>query len=321
MEDKFNQIDKEIKKAKKILLLTHKAPDGDAISSVLAFNRYLKRKKKKVFIWLPSILKFLSFLPGFEDIKKPPFSLKEELFDLIIVLDYAEKKRIEVSPQFFLNPSKIISIDHHPGKGKIGKIKLNFTKAVATTEILYYFLKYKKEKIDKEMATIILAGILTDTVGFSFGNKKTEEIIKDLLEKGAEFFRLVRSYRELSLGRARLLAKMILRIKKDERLNLIYSWLSCSDFKKEKEKMIFDSPPIFPDFLSLIKEAEIFLLFNKRKKRKLKVSLRSRNEIDVSKIAKKFGGGGHKKASGFTVLNKKIPEILEEIKEELKQKK
>lgn len=331
IKKKFNQVKKEIAKSKNILLLAHHAPDGDAIGSLLALNLYLKIKKKKVCVYAPGCPKFLNFLYGFDKIQKK-LSKNSEYFDLVFILDYADKDRIGIPPNFSLDSKKIISIDHHSKGRKIGDFKILSPKASSVCEILYYFFETVGGKIDKKMATLILAGILTDTVGFSFASKATEKVIGELIKKGGEVSKIMRNYHHLSIFRARLLSKMIFRIKQDKDLSLIHSWLSFSDFsseekfRKEKEhsskkrESYFQEPPIFSDFLPCIGEAEIYLFLTKQKKGKIKGGLRSHDGIDVASIAEKFGGGGHKCAAGFKIKGT-ISGVLKKVKKELRERK
>lgn len=312
----FKNIKEEIDKAKNILFLTHRAPDGDAIGSVLALNLYLKKQKKNTYIYILGAPRFLNFLPYFEEIKTK--SPKHQDFDLIFSLDYAGEERLEKPFHFFLDKRKIISIDHHPEGKIIGKIKLILPFASSTSEILYYLLDSIKAKIDKNIATCLLAGILTDTGGFSFASQNSERVVGKLLKEGAELSKIMERYNSFSLSRARILAKMISRIKRDEDFEMLWSWLSFDDFKREKERSFLQEPPIFPDFLSRIDKAKVYLFMIEYKNGRVKGSLRSRQGVDVSKISQSLGGGGHKSASGFKTTGT-IKEVLEKVKRELKK--
>ena len=312
----FKYIQEEVDKAKNILLLTHRAPDGDAIGSVLALNLYLKKRRKDTYIFILGAPHFLNFLPYFGEIKTK--SPKRKDFDLIFALDYAGEERIEKPPHFLFDERKVISIDHHPEGRIIGKIKLIIPLASSTSEILYYFLKSTKTEIDKSIAICLLAGILTDTGGFSFVLPDSERVVGELLKRDAQLSRIMGRYNSFPLSRARILAKMISRIKREKDSDMLWSWLSFEDFKKEKERSFLQEPPIFPDFFSRIDKAKVYLFLIQYKNGRVKGSLRSRQGIDVSKIAQKFGGGGHRSASGFKTPGT-IKEVLRKVKRELVQ--
>ncbi|MCD6094737.1 DHH family phosphoesterase [bacterium] len=325
LKKKFEKIKKEISRAKRILILTHRAPDGDAIGSVLSLGLFLKRKKKKPYIYALQLPQSLSFLPGFAQIKK---KLLQNRFDLIFILDCPRKDRLEVPQDFSINPQKVISIDHHLKQGQFGNINIIVPNACSVCEILYWFFCYLGVKIDKKIATCLLCGVFTDSGGFSWLEKGALETIRDLIDLGADLPQIARSYNYISLSRAKLLAKMIERIEKDEKLNLIYSWLKISDFKEGKGESIFSEPPVFPDFLSQIGNADVYLLLLEHKNNKIKANLRSHRNIgkrlkcsvNVAEIAERFGGGGHKCAAGFKVKGT-IPEVLKRVKNELKKLK
>jgi len=315
--EKIKKIEKLIKKAKNILILTHKAPDGDAISSSLALYFYLRKKGKTPYLYLIQLPKFLSFLPFFEKISsKPP---KNDDFDLIFALDYAETHRLALWEGFTLKEERLITIDHHPIEKLIGKIKLADSTASSTCEVLYFWFKKRKFKISSKLATLLLCGIYTDSVAFSRLSTSKRKIIGELILKGGEIERISKAYSSIALSRAKLLATMIKRIKEIKPYGIIYSWLSKEDFKKEKEKIFLQDPPVFPDFLSQIGEAKIYVLLIQQGREKVKVSLRGQDpRIDLSKIAEEFGGGGHPLASGFKTEGK-ISEIWEILQERLKK--
>ena len=237
LNQKFEQIKKEISKSKRILILAHRAPDGDAIGSMLALSLYLKRQKKKTCVFAHQVPSFLDFLPGYDKIQKK--KLENNNFDLIFALDYASEERLEIPQGFQLLQEKVITIDHHlrmSGK-KIGKIKLIDSSASSVCEILYFFFKFLKIKIDKDLATTLLTGILTDTVGFSRVNQETrkvEKIIADLISSGGQLFKIMAAYQHLDIDRGKILTKLLERAEKDEELNLIHSYLLLSDFEAKK---------------------------------------------------------------------------------------
>lgn len=323
---KFKKLEEEIKKAKKILLLTHRAPDGDAIGSLLALNLYLREKKKRTYLFSSSLPKHLEFLPGYAKIQKT-FPKKND-FDLIIAIDYADAKRIDVPCKFEIDDRKVISIDHHlllSGK-KIGKIKIIDSSASSVSEILYYFFEKTEEEITRDIATCLLMGIFSDTIAFSRLKEKSRKALAGLLEKEGDIASVSVNYSQMSFSQGKILQLVLERLKKYDKIGLIYSWLSFKDFKeikksfgeKEKSELYLQEPPVFPDFISHVGNAKIYLFLVEFKNGKIKGSLRSDERINVAKIAERFGGGGHKEASGFFTRGT-IQETLKEIKNECKK--
>jgi phosphoesterase RecJ-like protein len=328
MKEKYKKIDLEIKRAKKILILTHRAPDGDAIGSVLALNIYLKKQRKNTYVYSSSVPNYLGFLPNYDLInKKPP---QKDDFDLIFALDYADAKRIDLPPNFEMDKKRLISIDHHISGERVGKICAIGATASSVSEMLYDFFKYKKIKIDKNISNCLLTGIFTDTVGFSRldNAKNTKNAVADLLKGGANIKAISANYHKLSFLQAKILERMLQRSEYDKKLNFIYSWISYKDFselnkslnKDKKQKELFlQEPPIFPDFLAKIGTANVYALFIELKKEKIKASLRS-SGVDVAIIAEKFKGGGHKEASGFFTKGS-VSGAVKKVKRELKKAK
>lgn len=315
---KFQKLERKIKKSKRVLLLAHKAPDGDAIGSLLALNLFLKRRGKETFIYELQVPRFLSFLPGYEEIqKRGAQKIKEEDFDLIFALDYATPDRIEKPPSLKLNKNKVVSIDHHQRGERVGDIKIVNSQFSSTAEVIYNFLSYLNFKIDKKIATCILSSIYTDSGAFSWVKGISLPIVGELLEKGVDLSTISKNYNSLSFSRARLLSKLIDRLEVDEDLGFVYSYLKMSDFKREKEDQYLEEPPIFPDLLSWIGDAKAYALLLERKN-SIKVSFRSDRNTNVGIIAEKFGGGGHKFAAGFKTQGS-ISKVIEEIKKELKK--
>jgi len=321
---KFKELAKKIKKAKNILLLSHVASDGDAIGSLLAMNLFLKKQKKNTYIYSKDSPKFLNFLPGYEKIKRKIPNIE---FDLVIALDYSSEERIAIPQEFKIPLKKTITIDHHFNGKRIGELRIIDKDASSTCEMLYFLFKELKFKINKDLATIILAGILTDTVGFSRTNQnfeKVEKIIGDLLLSGAKLFKIMEAYNHFDFNKAKAVEKLLERVKKDEKLNLIYSYFLFSDFKDLK--INFTEPPVFPDFLAKVGDANFYAFLTEQKNGKIKISLRScikedskiAKKVNLARLSEKFGGGGHKVAAGFKIKGT-IDSALNRFKKELRK--
>jgi len=164
------KIHEELKKSKNTLIVSHKNPDGDTLSSACALMQYLRNlgKNHAAFCSTP-IAKSLAFLPHVEYFAHDPFIFKNHFFDVIVVVDSGDLlyagidehiKNLEYSPI-------IINIDHHPTNKHYGHHNLVLPEAASTTEILYNFFRINEIKLDKHIATCLLTGIVTDTGHFS----------------------------------------------------------------------------------------------------------------------------------------------------------
>jgi len=306
---------KIVERGKKFLIVTHRGPDGDAIASSLALNLFLKNQKKKSVVFIPQLPKYLRFLPGFNEIIKKEKKIKENNFDAIFAIDYASKERILFPSNIQIREDQIITLDHHLEGETIGKLKIVDPEASGVAEILYLIFKRLKVKIDKNLATCLLTGIFSDSVHFVFLPRKSLKVVRALWKK-ADFQKMIYFSERLSFSQAKILGKILERMEYDKNLSLIYSWLSNMEIKTKNNETHLNEPPFFPDFLSKIEGAEIYLFLNQRENGQVKASLRSRGDFDVSKIAKKFGGGGHKKAAAFKIKGD-LFEILEKVKKEI----
>ncbi len=162
ISEQFQRVNELLKGAQNIFITSHESPDADAVGSILAMSFALDRQNFKNFIYLPDEApQYLSFLPGFEKLKKeiPSFD-----FDLLVCLDYGDFERLKL-PQNF-SEKKIITLDHHLASEQKGNIKIINPELSSTAEIIYLWLTESGLEIDKEIATCLLAGIISDTGGF-----------------------------------------------------------------------------------------------------------------------------------------------------------
>jgi len=314
-EKEIGLFKKEVEKGRKFLIVTHRGPDGDAVASSLALNLFLKNQKKKSVIFIPQVPKYLKFLPGFDEIQRKDKKVKGGDFDIIFALDYASKERIAFPSGVQIKEDQIITLDHHLEGKTVGKLKIIDPEASGVAEILYLIFKRLKVKIDKDLATCLLTGIFSDSVHFTFLPKKSFRVVRALWKR-ADFQKMIYFSERLSFSQAKILGKILERMEYDKNLSLIYSWILSDEIKMKNDETHLNEPPFFPDFISKIEGAEIYLFLTQRENGQVKASLRSRGDFDVSKIAKKFGGGGHKKAAAFKIKGD-LFEILEKVKKEI----
>ena len=300
----FKEIDKLLRGAGKITIASHENPDPDAVASVLALHLFFKKKKIKSFPYLPDgPPKNLSFLPGFFDIKNVlPVSS-----DILFCLDYGDFKRLRIPDNFFKKTSpKIITIDHHLEGDQKGLIKILDIKASSTSEIIYQWLLYENFEIDRDVASCILAGIFSDSGGFRHvsTNSETFRTVAQLLSKGVSLDKIVRSTlafhpasKRYDAGRAWGL--VLNRITLDKRTGLAYSWISSQELKDFKTKTgDFDG---ITNLISAGSPISLGLFLTEHRPGQMKGSLRSEPSggVDVARIARAMGGGGHSYAAGF----------------------
>ena len=179
----FKQIEKIIKRAKRILVATHQGPDGDAIGSLLVLGFYFKKIKKQHYLLCVSgVPHSLKFMPGSKSIKSKHPKIK---FDLIIALDCGQKNRMGLDDYFRKYPdTPILIFDHHPIGGQGGNFGIISPEASSVCELIYDYFKTIKIKIDKKIAYCLAVGILSDTGFFKHTSKpRPLKIIIELMEK------------------------------------------------------------------------------------------------------------------------------------------
>lgn len=315
--EESTQILKEIKKAKKILVNCHRSPDADGVGSSLALYLALKKMGKEVKVVCPSNLredlKFLLHSEVIEKINFKKFDFKD--YDLFFCLDSAGPNMVTGDEHIPLPKIPIILIDHHKTNPKFGKINMVDSKVSSTAEIIYLIFEDWKVKIDKDIATLLFSGILSDTGIFQYPGVtgRTFKIAEVLMEKGADkdeiIFRLARSY---SFKEVKLWGEILARIKKDESYKFVWSAVPHEIYEKySKPEGTKESAANL--FAPIINDTDFGMVMVEETKGTTTVSLRSRTGFDVSKIALALGGGGHNNAAGGKVSGLSFDEAVEKI--------
>jgi phosphoesterase RecJ-like protein len=328
MKDKFLQIRNIIENHDNFLLTTHLLPDGDAIGSELALAEYLKKKSKNVFIInhssTPDYLEFLDkykhILTFRHDVDKNSGIIKNS--EVIFLVDTNEFSRTKSMEKYLLNSNALkICIDHHLDlKESVFDAFISNTEYPATSQILYDFIcDDDSDFIDEYVAVNLYAGIMTDTGSFRYPrtNERTFIICSSLIRKGADpvkIFDII--YSNSPKNKILLLARFINSFKFYYDDRLIIGVVTQSDF--DKFKLEVQDIEGFSSFTMTIKNVGIGILLVELND-KIKVSLRSKGNINVNVLAKKIGGGGHKNAAGATVTNMNLETLLNFIIENSKE--
>jgi phosphoesterase RecJ-like protein len=301
-----NKVIAKIKKSENILLLTHENPDGDALGSILALSMSLKKINKKInAVCTDDIPTPFLFLPNISEVKKD-FLLGD--YDLVIILDCGDLKRTGFADrlkEFSLHKRKIINIDHHPKNDlhRISAINMIDYHASSTSEIIYRLITEMKIEIDSDISTCLLCGLYTDTGAFRHSNTTPTvlEISSILLKHGG---RLKKISENISNGKTisalKLWGVAFSRIQKNEKLGLVSSFVTQKDI--ENCSATLNDLAGVVNMINSIPSTNAAILFSETEDGKIKASLRTESDkVDVSRLAKVFGGGGLKKASGFTI--------------------
>lgn len=292
-----------LKAAKRILIGTHEHPDGDALGSSLAFYHVLKGQGKEVTIYVPDpAADFYSFLPGLDVITntKPTDT---STYDVILLLDYTQLYRTHLEEEVQKHP-QTICIDHHYDNPKQTKLNLVVPKAAATAQIIYEFFQMAQLDISADVATCLLTGIFTDTGSFMHDSVTPDilDIASTLMNKGARLSHIAHeTYQKKDLSGLKIWGRALSRILTNEETGASVAVITLQDL--EECQATLDDLSGVVNLLNTLPNTKYAMLLVEHEPGKIKGSLRSEphKNVDVSKIAKRLGGGGHKLASGFEV--------------------
>jgi bifunctional oligoribonuclease and PAP phosphatase NrnA len=303
------QIYQQLRGAQKILIISHRNPDGDTLGSNLALNHYLQKQHKEVVSFCPDPLpEFLKFLPQSQTITNDHrvFTAK---YDVLITVDCADKKMtmaenlIAVLPRGFT----FINIDHHISNTHYGDTNLVLSTASSTAEIIYELFHDWNISWDTDLATDLACGLITDTGGLKNPATSYQTImaVADLISKGANLQNIIKTtLQEIELDRLRLFGRALERLTKVEKYNLVYTWITKQDLlESDSDESATEG---ISNFLHILNEGKVILVLKESGDGDIKGSLRTTSNIDLTKLAGFFGGGGHKKAAGFSLSGRLV---------------
>ena len=306
-----------IKNSNNIFLCSHVQPDGDNLGSTLALAMAIKKINKEVKVLkVDNIPLVFEFLPKVNMIKE--YDLNQNI-DLFISLDSSDTERLGSGKEFLQKAKKVINIDHHITNDNFGDINIVSPSSSSTAEVVYKLIKHMGVNIDKDMATCLYTGISTDTGRFMHSNTtyETHLIAADLIKIGIDLNKInMNIYQSKSIERIRLLIDSLSNLKLHLNGKIGMSIVTLEMLESNKASM--DDAGGIVSFITDIDCIEVACLLKEINHKEVKISLRSKNELDVSRIATKFNGGGHKKAAGCTIyegVNDAKEMILKEILE------
>ena len=299
----------QVNRSNHILIASHSDPDGDAVGSLLALGLALSKIGKKTTLYnkstIPAVYRFLPAVKRIvHRVKKP------NCYDTAFVLDCGDISRLGPDWESIGKIGCIINMDHHITNTGFGDIQCVDTEACATSEIIYRLIIEFGIAIDRQIATCIYTGILTDTGSFRFSNTNQAAfaISREMADIGVEPYDIAQQvFGTYSLGRIKL-------------LNLALNSIEISDNGKLSimtvTKRMLDMTGTHPEdvdglinYARRIQDVKVAALIQEPKngsiesqqRRKYHVSLRSDGSVDVAAIASAFGGGGHYSAAGFQI--------------------
>ncbi len=294
-----HEIGKIIKEKSSFLVVTHKNPDGDAIGSSFALYNVLKELGKTVYLEIPTKPAYIyDFLDDYNAVE---ITTNSKDVEVILALDSAEMHRCGLDKEY-VKDKLLINIDHHKTNPGFGNINLIEPEAAAVGCIVYDILKSNGLPITKKTAEYLYLSILTDTGSFRYSSTspKTFKVAADLLEKGVEPWYIASNVYEREKPETYKLLSLTLdtlELHLSGKLALLYTTQDM--FKRTNTTA--DNTESFVNFARSIRGVEVGVFLREDEPNVFKISIRSRGSVDVSEVAARFEGGGHKNAAGGTL--------------------
>ncbi|GAB4160062.1 MAG: DHHA1 domain-containing protein [Planctomycetaceae bacterium] len=286
------------------VLSSHVRPDADALGSELAVAALLEAMGKSVRIVNPSATPdHLLFLDPEGLVQKlGDGNSPEELMktDVHMVLDTSAWAQLQgIGDILKRTQAQKVVIDHHVSSDDLGAVEFKDTTAEATGSIIYHMATSLGYELPEKAATPLYAAIATDTGWFRFPSttSQTMRTAGDLIDLGARphlIYQLL--YEQYSLARIRLTGRVLSRVTVSDDGKLAYTWVSQTDFKETNSRPV-DTEDLVNECLRIEGTRGAFIAIEQMNQR-IKVSFRSRTDLNVAKVAEEFGGGGHKQAAG-----------------------
>ena len=291
----LKKIVEKINSSKSFLITAHMNLEGDALGSELAAYILLKKLKKRVVIYnndpTPAIYKFLPFNRVIKN------NIAEDKFDAALVLDCSDVSRAGKVKDSLSKAKCIINIDHHISNTNFGDI--NWVEPYSSSAAQMIYLLCEKFKVmDKNIALCLYTGIFTDTGNFTYANtdSQTHKVVASLMKYNLHPHKIYGIIHSLCApADLNFIGRIISSLKFDSRRKICWATIT-----KWQDKS-YDLTEVVFSIMRLLKDPEILLLFKKVGRHRTRVNFRSQGRVDVNRIAKFFGGGGHKNASGTTI--------------------
>jgi phosphoesterase RecJ-like protein len=304
-ETDFDATVEALRSHDRFLVTTHENPDGDALGSLLAMKLGLEQLGKDAKMALVTEAP----LPGeyaFMQLDGLERTLPDDSDSRVLVaVDCANESRLGPDPEVLQHAPLVLDIDHHHDNSRFGDVNLIVPDASSTGEIVFDLFERLGVEITPEIAEPLYIALVTDTGRFQYTNTtpKALRLAATLMESGANVHRIFQGvYESVQFAKLKLLARALQRAEIYEGGRLVISHLLRTDFGEVGAAEPYSEGII--DYLRAVEGADMAVLIREPPRGSgptRRISLRaSTDELDVSKIAREFGGGGHRQAAGFS---------------------
>jgi bifunctional oligoribonuclease and PAP phosphatase NrnA len=292
-------------RARSVAIACHVNPDGDALGAVLGSSLALRKLKKQTYAsWGTTPVRVppaYEFLPGADTLVQPGEVPDCEVF---LALDCGAADRLGELESKAAQSRVVVNVDHHVGNDCFGTLNVVVPTASSTAELMTRLLVDAGVELDRDIATCLYAGIVTDTGCFQYSST-TPDVLRlaaDLLSHGVPATAIAQQvFESAPFGYLKLVGRVLDRAVLHEDERFVYSWITKGDLADtgvaadETEKLI--------DLVRATGAADVAAIFKEQPDGAFRVSLRSKGGASVGAIARANGGGGHELAAGFTASN------------------
>jgi phosphoesterase RecJ-like protein len=283
--------------ARRILLVTHVAPDGDAVGSLLGLGWLLRDQGKDLTLACEDpVPENAEWLPGSSDIVQRATGA----YDLVISLDCSDQRRMGWVYTEDMVALPLINIDHHVTNTRFGSVNWVDPSSVATAQMILSLVDTLEWALNDTVATCLLHGLVTDTQSFRTPNVDAAALqaALRLMEAGACLSDITwRAFGQRSLAAIRLWGQAIDRLQLRDGV----LWTEITQAMRQSWALDEDAESGLTNFLAGVREACMVLVFAERDNGIVDVGMRARPGLDVAQVALSLGGGGHPQAAGCTL--------------------
>lgn len=300
----MREIVERLMHAKSVLMSLHRQPDGDSIGSTIAVARALERRGQRVRLVTPDpVPRVYDMLDDIARFVAWP-ELEGERFDAVLLLDCADEYRTGAPHPLSDYSDLVINIDHHETNGRYGDLVFIDPAAGACGEIAARLVAELGVTVDRDIALALYVAIETDTGGFRYSGTTpdTHRVAARLLDAGIDPGEVSAAlYERQSAGALHLLGRALDSLVIREDLSLAYIVIRQRDFEETGATAADAETLSIVNYARMIDGIEVGALLRQDGPGAFKLSLRSKDRVNVAKIAQRFGGGGHQRAAGATI--------------------
>jgi phosphoesterase RecJ-like protein len=312
----LSQVIDLIERHQRFAITTHIRPDGDGLGSSLALCWILRGLKKEAEIVVrDAVPQAYVKLPGADEI-----IVADDIgndYDAVFLMECSDAERpgLPSLPECFL-----VNIDHHSTTTLFANINWIDSTAAAVGEMVYNLAKAIGAKITPEAASCVYAALLTDTGSFHFSNttERTFKIASELVRHGAQPAKLSQAiFYNYPYSKVCLVGEVLSTLQRDESGRI--AWVKMSKDAMERAHATEDDTDGIINYPLTVGDVEAVAFFRELPNDTYRISLRSKNRVNVARVAEEFGGGGHSNAAGFTLRNVDLTQLTQDVLTKLKE--